>query len=286
MDTLKVKGIVKKRPIRRGLSGQEYYEFFIENEEKKEKYKCKSWDGSLFGILETLVLNKEIEISGNLQKYFRTYDNKTEEYIKISNIIENPKYFDQTQKQQDPEDGQNMDNDDFPFTRLKKRFSRIEAMDKSVAKYFHLFEMEFSIQREKICNLFRKNLKKLPDGTSDFYDALYKFSLWDIILLSVFYKLIYNDKKITPKEFIEAKSIGQLRIPLYGSHVASSEYGWTTLGLLENEFLSLSITKETLEKIIRKKMNRLNKWEANILWIIAGKIKEKGIDKETFLSCG
>ena len=278
METIKIKGRLCKPVLRKkDKNNISYYTLWVKT--KEEELHCKTWNDSLFGVIEEIQIDEEIEVLGSYQKFINKYDNKEKEYLIIQNIVKEKDSFRLNQNPfNPPPDEEASQSADYPLINIKKRFSKISENIYEISWLFNSFEQSYKIPRQKLCFLFKKEIKKLAGGQEDLRDILFKFSLWDSTLLSTWF-LIIHQKTVERDEFFHARSLISLAKPL-----VSKFTGHSNCDYIIKYYDNIGIKKNELEKTIGKKPEFLNRYEAAILYAIAQKIAKKHITKELFLS--
>ena len=270
----KITGTIKTiAPIGKGKSGQ-FYSFDIQSKEG-QFFKCRIFEGSemfrSFGI--RFSIGDDVEIYGELVELTNA------KIIKVFNITmkKEPHDLNEIQGGGIPEEK--------PFFKLQNRLLKIPASINEVSDIVNSYEQHLKIQRIKIYKMYKKTLEKNSverlRQTGDEYNLrkpLFEFSLWETLCLRVWYRLMFMGQ-MPVNDFNEKNCCNIINSPFYNK-LANLEAIDT---VVQSFFDEHTITQEKIEEIIIKKINRLNRFEANLLYIICGRIKEGKMPKGMFL---
>ena len=220
----KIKGILDGTPqFRESRKGDKYFNLKIKEKNGFIHY-CKVWEKSLFGLIESLKNGNEIEVHGANESFTSTYDGKERKSFRVTNIISQKENFHLNQQNFEENrpkmsDGFEEKSESFPFVRLKNRLSKISATCTDVRWKVDAIIQYFNVPELKIHQLLGKTLEKntaqrmkMTGDTSEwnFRKPLFEYSLWEILILSVWHKLMANGE-MPVKKFMEAKSLNILK---------------------------------------------------------------------------
>ena len=271
----KFKGTIKTiSQVKKSKNDNLYHLFDLETEDG-QFYKCIIWDKcEMFRSFHRFSIQNNVEVYGKSESLTNV------KRIEVTNIT----------MQREPHDaGKNYSGgipEGKPFFNLQNRFLKIPASINEVSEIVNSYEKDLKIQRIKIYKMYKKTLEKNSAEefrrTGDEYNLrkpLFEFSIWETLCLRVWYRLMFMGQ-MPVNDFNERNCCNIINSPFYNKLAK-----WEAMEQLVQLFFDQhTIIKEKIEDIIEEKMNRLNPFEANILYIICGQIKDGKMPKEMFLN--